>query len=316
MSATDAVALMLSFGFTVDVEGPQMVRVDGLLTLVRSYSKPPSPTKLEQFKDAAETRLLVTPRMTKSLAELAHATDRIAVVSPSEDWLIFRQQEYRHPPEEEPTRTAPRGRVPWTRFGLLRALARTSRPRTQVELAAELNTTQVSVSLAMKQLGDLARRTKHGWLAADVRRIARAFLDEYPGPKGITQHWLSTETPVEQLSAVRQLVPDALVSGDVAADMLAPWRISRQVVVVYVDHGVDLSTAKIAKSGPRNASLSVVVPADPTIRPLAKAYGVPGVVDPLVCAFDVAALGGTDSGEAVEHLLARVERDWRSNDST
>ncbi|NQX29308.1 hypothetical protein HQQ81_18330 [Microbacteriaceae bacterium VKM Ac-2854] len=197
---------------------------------------------------------------------------------------------------------SPHRRIPWGRFALMRTLARTEIPRTQKQLAAESGVTQAAVSLELHRMAEAVRRTAGGWHSTDRRALWRRFLAEYPGPRGIVAHWYSVQPVIPQADAAASVVPGARLSGDVAADLLAPWRIPRRAVV-YGTAGVDLSRLSFAESSAAEATLDLVVPTDPTVVATARAWDPSGrVVDPLIAAWDVLHSGGADAAEAAAQI--------------
>ncbi|TXK19107.1 hypothetical protein [Homoserinibacter sp. GY 40078] len=210
--------------------------------------------------------------------------------------------------EAPPTR-----RKPWARMALVRALARTSRPRRQSELALETGATQAAVSQGLKQIESLVERRGGGWALKDIRPTIDYFLAHYPGPHGITQYWYGVQPVIQQAERVATLSPTALLSGDAGADRIAPWRTPR-MAIIYVDQGLDLAPLGFAEATPDRATVSVTVPSDPTIWHVATAYAggrrAASVVDPLLCAYDVARSGGSDADEARERILEALTKSW------
>ncbi|QHC57721.1 hypothetical protein [Rathayibacter sp. VKM Ac-2760] len=95
----------------------------------------------------------------------------------------------------------------------------------------------------------------------------------------------------------------ALLSGDSAADALAPWRIPT-FAVLYAESSLPLESAGFAETDSPEATLRVVVPADRTIWATAAAWYPSGrTVDPLIAAWDLRQSGGSDADEAVDRLL-------------
>jgi hypothetical protein len=93
-----------------------------------------------------------------------------------------------------------------------------------------------------------------------------------------------------------------LLSGDFAADRIAPWRMPERVVA-YAGSAIDLSPAGYVLADPADYTALVVVPADTTLRATAQTWGIGDVTDPIVTAYDVmrTATAG-DQDEAVEKL--------------
>ena len=144
-----------------------------------------------------------------------------------------------------PPPPAARGRKPWVRWALARALLLSDTAQSQPRLAELLGVSQQAVSLALKQL-QTVRRTEHGWLAASPEELLAEYLARYPVPEGAVTYWYGLDPVIEQTTAAvefcaRQEV-SVLVSGDAAADVYAPWRLPTRALL-YTDRFVDLSAA-------------------------------------------------------------------------
>ncbi|MGH3500322.1 MAG: MarR family transcriptional regulator [Nocardioidaceae bacterium] len=224
-------------------------------------------------------------------------------------------------------RRRPRGRVPWGSFSVVRRLLQTS-VATQRDLAAVAGVSQPRVSQALRRLVDaeLVTRTRDGaWRAAGWDELLDDWLSTYPGPGGLTGYWYGLEPVVGQAEAVvSHLVqtaavgdagPVAVVSGDVAADRVAPWRDPRRAVV-YARSGSDLSGLGFTPSGEAEATLEVIVPRDPGVWPAPGAGDgsgdMGGLADPVQVLWDVHRGEGPDVAEAADRvrgwLRERYER--------
>jgi hypothetical protein len=135
-----------------------------------------------------------------------------------------------------------------------------------MDLAAECGVSQVTVSNGLRTLDNAVVRNEGGCRAPRLETLWDRFLTEYPGPQGISSYWLSLEDIVRQAQKVRDAAAelDVIVSGDPAADLLAPWRVARRGVV-YARTGLDLARLGFSETTRENATLEYVVPADPTI---------------------------------------------------
>lgn len=104
------------------------------------------------------------------------------------------------------------------------------------------------------------------------------------------------------------------MSGDVAADLFAPWRVGRRAVI-YARTGYDLAEVGFSETTSENATLECVVPANPTIWSTAAAWaaGEGGwTTDPVLVAWDVQRTGGPDAGDAVNKIRQTVLAGWVS----
>lgn len=206
-----------------------------------------------------------------------------------------------------PPPPAARGRKPWVRWALARALLLSDTAQSQPRLAELLGVSQQAVSLALKQL-QTVRRTEHGWLAASPEELLAEYLARYPVPEGAVTYWYGLDPVIEQTTAAvefcaRQEV-SVLVSGDAAADVYAPWRLPTRALL-YTDRFVDLSAAGFSPATEDEYTLAVQVPADPTLWRTAEISEPALLADPLITAGDVLRTGGPD---AADHVLATIRQ--------
>ncbi|MFC6015221.1 MarR family transcriptional regulator [Plantactinospora solaniradicis] len=222
------------------------------------------------------------------------------------------------------------GRVPWGALTLVRRLI--ERPyATQREMADLVRVSQPRVSQALQVLvsGRLVERGEAGWRVRDFGQTVRWWLDAYPGPGGFSTYWYGLSPLLEQLNSVVTVLdsaafpvqrsadrPRAVLSGDVAADLIAPWR-NPERLVVYARAGVDLTAVGLVPAAAEDATLEFVVPEDPGVWPVLSADltrdGVPlPLADPLQILWDVRRASGPDTDEAVarleQELLRRSQR--------
>ena len=173
---------------------------------------------------------------------------------------------------------------------------------------------QVAISNALRALGATVARETGGWRALQPDALWEQFLAEYPGPQGITSYWLGLNSIMQQAQAVRDAAAelDVLLSGDPAADLIAPWRMGRRAIV-YARTGLDLTHFGFSETTRENATLDCVVPADPTIWSTARAWASTvsdWKTDPVLVAWDVQRTGGPDASDAVEKIRRTVLADW------
>lgn len=301
---------------------------------VRVLQNPPTPSVIQRDLDATEMCILyVVPRATKALRAAA-IEGRVIVASMKGREVLFRGLVHREAgvdsndtnPQVSFQVKTPR-RPPYGRYALIRSLLRTPEPRTQKQLAAETGITQAAVSNNLKLLGDRVTRTDAGWHTDAPEALFADFMTGYPGPGGIESYWFSLKAVKEVASTLGILSApeeDLLISGDVGADYVAPWR--RPTVAVFYAKGSPSGDSSLAGLGLGEASeddsnLEFVVPADLTIWSTARAWltreavtpareGPTLATDPLIIAWDVARLGGPDAGEAVDAIRARVLKRW------
>lgn len=177
------------------------------------------------------------------------------------------------------------GRSAWGTFNVVRQLLEGG-ARTQADLAERAGVSQPRVSQSLRQLAldGLAVGSAGGWGAADWDALLQWWLRVYPGPGGITTYWYGLSSPREQALAVVDLLRTdrsrVAVSGDVAADELAPWRRPALAVVYFSPAGDverpvdDLSSAGLTPSGADTATLELTVPADPGVWAVGSGLGI------------------------------------------
>ena len=332
VTASEGIDLLAALGAQVEVRDARTVTlsIDGQRTIARVHVRRSVPSRWDIQRDVDVDRagggdagilLYVVPQATAALTKVASNDSRIAVVSVSDRVVILAgmRMEVSVPGLFMAPRNAVaprRGRIAWGRFALLRTLLRTSRPRTQIELATECGVSQVAISHSLRVLGNAVVRDESGWRAVRPEMLWEKFLAEYPGPQGITSYWLGLEPIVRQANAVMAATVElgCLVSGDTAADLIAPWRIGIKAVV-YARSGVGLARFGFAETTRASATLEFVVPADPTIWATALAWAPKmshTVVDPVLVAWDVQRIGGPDAAEAVARIQRTVLADWPS----
>lgn len=240
--------------------------------------------------------------------------------------------------KEEPPARGP-GPIPWGTLTVVRRLL--DQPvATQKVLAALSHVSQPRVSQVLDALVDrqLVARRGRGWVICDFDRLLRWWLDNYPGPGGISTYWYGVGSPRDQAQAALRLLatvvdatpaahrqkapedtPVGVLSGDVAADLLAPWRIPTRAVI-YARTGADLTDIELTPVTAQDATLELIVPQDPGVWPSASSHppgpAGPGgdavraaqdepstpIADPLQVLWDVLRTPGSDSSEAAAHL--------------
>lgn len=213
-------------------------------------------------------------------------------------------------PAFTPRRRTVARRVAWYRWALERLLLISDSPLRQTVIAEVLGTSQQSVSNAARTLGALVVDHGGGLEAADKRALLRRWTEEYSGPGGQEFGWFSLESAVDQVSQAVEVAElldaDPLVSGDVAADRLAPWKLPTRGRV-YVKSPIDLSGDGFVPAPVDESTLITCVPRDPTLWRLAaweSPHLAPPVADAALVYWDVLVSGDVDSAEAAE----RVER--------
>jgi len=224
------------------------------------------------------------------------------------------------------------GPVPWGSLAVVRQLLqRPAATQRTLAKAAGVSQPRVSQTLAALAAGRLVARQDRGWMAGDFDQLLRWWLDRYPGPGGISTYWYGLTAPQDQAQRVVDLLwtPTqagtdvageelAAVSGDVAADLLAPWRAPTRAVI-YAHAGADLSAAGLAPSGVEEATVELIMPQDHGVwsAPGGRggADGRPGaslpLADPVQILWDVRRGPGPDSGEAAGRVWDFLRERYR-----
>lgn len=205
------------------------------------------------------------------------------------------------------------GRPAWIRWALERYLLLTPEPSRQSVIAETLGTTQQSISRAAHQLNGLVTDEGEGLMAVDRAKLLEHWRNEYTGPGGQEFGWYSLDPVAEQVERVIDLVTlldvKALVSGDIAADRLAPWKLPSRGQV-YVTGPVDLGGDGFVAVPVEEASLVTCVPRDPSLwwlaPPTEEAAGSDGlpIADAAIVYWDLLTSTDPDSEEAANQVAA------------
>lgn len=214
-------------------------------------------------------------------------------------------------PETPHPRPRPSTRPTWMRWATARFLLLTHAPARQSKIAASLGTSQQSVSNAAKSLESFVANVGHGLEAVHRSALLEHWLNEYTGPGGQEFGWYSLDPAGEQVSRAHEVAKlldvDPLVSGDVAADQLAPWKLPAQGRI-YVAGPIDLSGDGFVPAPVDEATLVTCIPQDPTLWRLVDQFPEAGeltLADPAIVYWDLATSEAMDSREAADHLAGR-----------
>lgn len=280
---------------------------------VRRLDRPLKPSAIGPAP--TRTSLLVAPRATRAAmaaAERQHwsvVTDAgaVAIRFPGNRWIRRDAASAQPPPA-----AGSRGPAPWGLLTVVRRLLEHA-PLTQLDLARQSQLGQSRVSQLLKPLAAqrLVERTSRGWAPDDWDRLCDWWLAHYRGPGGVTTYWYSLDTvPAQAAKAVQVHASTGrvAVSGDAAADLVAPWRRPVQAVV-YAERATDLSLAGWTTTDAAAATLLLVNPKDPgvwPVQPLAGEYvnaALP-LADPVQVLWDLTRAPGPDAGEAAARWRA------------
>ncbi len=182
-------------------------------------------------------------------------------------------------------------------------------PYNMTEVAREAGVTQPRASQvfnSLMQLG-LADRVNGEW-SVDRGALLDAFLEEYRGPGGHEHHLYGLDSAPDIAVLLTEIAPDGLlVSADLAADALAPWRTPTRLVL-YANRMITLDSVNLVLAdGEADSNVILRIPKDKSL------FRVPSVgadvlggrvclVHPSQVLWDLLQLGGEDRAEAGERL--------------
>ncbi len=211
----------------------------------------------------------------------------------------------------KPRRELPTGSGSWS---IIRSLISDGLVEGETEFAERAGVSQPRVSQVLSRLsaaGLVERQGRSTW-AADRPALLDALLRNYAGPRGFTSWFYSLDPPRRTcdriVAAGESLQADTVISGDVAADRLVPWRVPTHTTVYAGDHQLAAHLDMTPAQGPDDANVELIVPADTSVLRI-RHDGDPTLAHPTQVILDLQRLGGSDRQEAAEGirqwLLAR-----------
>lgn len=230
-----------------------------------------------------------------------------------------------------------RGRAPWGRLAVVRRLLEAG-PLSQADLALLSGVGQPTVSKALtepRQQG-WVDHTAHGWAVVDRDGLLQDWLRQYPTGGELWSTWLSLEPLDVQVARLAEAATGQrlALTGDLAADRLAPWR-HPTLVDAYIHAGLDLTPSGFVRCDLRDASLRLRVSADPAVflpcagtdadakegaavgpgddgswTMLETSAGPVPIADPLQVLRDVLGNPAPDAAEAGEVLKEALTQGW------
>ncbi|MCX6468940.1 MAG: helix-turn-helix domain-containing protein, partial [Corynebacteriales bacterium] len=226
--------------------------------------------ELEEGGDEVVSTLFIVPVASQNDIVLSEAFDlRLNVVILDPPQVVMDGDSVTTSPARPELEKMPRrrGRLAVGRWAIERALLLAAEPRTQGELAADSGISQQAVSQALRwpKNQGFVRATPQGYVAVKGRRaeLLKDWLANYPGPMGIETYWYGLDLPIEQARQVvayaAEMDVHALLSGDAAADVYAPWR-TPVAGTMYVRELLDLSGADLVPATRVDATLTAIVP--------------------------------------------------------
>lgn len=231
-------------------------------------------------------------------ALLADPTVDLSIGSTGE--LVLSGKSYRRP-AARPSRLG--SERSWRRRAAERVCVLTRQHLRQGDIAAAVGVSQQAVSKMAERepLPDTP-------MTESARRELLTELSSVSADDGLVEtYWYGLDPVVEQVrSTVRlgdELTVRILAGGEVAADAMRPWRVPTRALV-YAEELVDLTDLGLVSSTADEATLTVRVPADPTVWTTAAWWQRVGEaerspipsVDPVVVLEDLRAAGDLDDG--------------------
>lgn len=259
---------------------------------------------------AGRRTLFVASSASSEVVEAAQA-DEFDLVTAEPERVVVGGQVLLQP--ERPTRAGDNGRPAWGRRAVQRVLALAPRPMQQAELAAAVGISQQAVSQALQWLSKSVEHAEGGWVARDG--ALGSWVRDYPGPGGAVGHWYGLDDPAAQASTALGLLDElelcAVVSGDLAADRYAPWQLP-STVHLYLPEIVDFTVVGFSPAEPADATMTTVIPEDPTVIHVAAAFEVGYdnhlLADAAITLWDLLNTSTVlTAGEAADRLRTAIE---------
>ncbi|MDP7739687.1 hypothetical protein [Mycobacterium paragordonae] len=251
----------------------------------------------EAISNEARTALLADPAIDLSVASTGE--------------LVLSGSTYRAPTAARPHRATHMRR--WRRRAAERVCVLTRNHLRQIDIASAVAISQQAVSKMTEK--DPLPDTP---MTETTRRALLAKLTSVPADDGLVEtYWYGLDPITEQvrntLRLGAELAVRTLAGGEVAADILQPWRVPTRGLV-YAEELIDLSDFNLVEATTEEATLTLRVPADPTVWTTAHwwhgiSHAQPEIptVDPVVALQDLNA--GTDLGDdAPQHLSDWITR--------
>ncbi|RHW24042.1 hypothetical protein D0Z08_26185 [Nocardioides immobilis] len=264
--------------------------------------------------------LLVADAITAEASERAWASGWSVATEDGAGWVRFAGRTLRfEPTPKAQTPKRPPGRPGRGVFSVVRALFAMDGGARQAEIAEFAHVGQAAVSKALNRLAelDLVARRPHGWEMTNRAGAVSWWLANYPGPGGIETHWFGVESIGDQAYRAYAALDRSeharpVMSGDVAADLVAPWRTPRRATL-YARRGEDLSEVGLTPSDASAATLTLVLPQDAGVWPISKApvltemrgHGDVARANAFQVLYDLSRSPGPDADEAL-----KAWRDW------
>src|SRR5450830_215233 len=324
--------LAQEYGILADASGDRavdlVVRVPGWTPVpfdVQVFTAPLTPTLLgraanRQRQAGHHARLLVVvPSATENLIAAAATQGVSVLIAPSDvgvpvagmlvgpEGLVLRLE----PPRDAggaPQRRRP-GRTPWGTYAVAFALiADAAGLSSQRDVAHRVGLTQARVSQVLRDLGAIVALSPDG-PRFDPKELGTWLVEHYPRGPRVAATWLTLDAPIPSAVAAHELLEsldvEHAVSGEVAADWLAPWARPLQAWM-WSRSLADLTEIGATPVGPREANLTLAVAEDPYLLASARRHGDgPPTVAPWRVWVDLVHQGHDESAEALMRALLK-----------
>jgi len=185
------------------------------------------------------------------------------------------------------------------------------------ELARVTRARGTQILVDLECLG-LAKKASRGKWTVDRGSLLDRFVQEYPGPGGPERYFYTLQAPGDAAATLvtnsdrRRKEAPWVISGDVAADLVAPWRRPSHLVVYPLDVELQVPKDWVEAHGFSDANVVMRYAADETVARF-RTTGLLGKVelplaDPTQILWEMHQLGGDDRLEAAEKVRAWILR--------
>jgi len=162
--------------------------------------------------------------------------------------------------------------------------------------AAEVSAARASQVLKRLQGAALAEKQPNGTWEVDRAALFDVFIETYPGPGEDLREFyaLDLQRAARELTGGAQR--DGVVSADLAADILSPYRRPTHLIAYLRTPYLSPSQGLIAAESPQDANVWVIHPTDSSVFPrhaMDPSNGIP-LADATQVAWDLKRLGGSD----------------------
>jgi len=204
----------------------------------------------------------------------------------------------------------PKGRGSWS---VIRECINEAKIEGASRLGERVGVSQPRVSQILSGLVSLGYLEKTGRSVWEVNTLdlLEAFLSQYSGHGGASEQYYSLDSPREtaekiSLSLSAEEAKGVFVGGDLAADLISPWR-APTVLTIYSNMKIDFESLGIVEAQADEGNVSVHYPKDLSMfTDCSTDYVLPSV-DKTQIVWDLYDLGGKDRVEAAEQL---IEKTW------